>query len=319
MIFLYFFLLILGLAFVVKGADFLIDGSSSIARTFKIPEIVIGLTIISMGTSAPELIVNIFASVKGSSDIVFGNVIGSNICNLLLILGLSAVIFPITVKKNTVFKEIPFTIVAAFILLIFANFTIFNSPDKTLDRFESSVLLILFILFLFYVYRLNKNSNEDEESEIKMIKTPLAVIFVVLGFAGLFIGGKLTVDNAVNIAKLLGVSEKLIALTIISIGTSLPELATSAIAAYKKRSDIAIGNVVGSNIFNILFILGVSGIIRPVAFQNIMNIDIAVLLAGSALLFAVMFIGKRHILSRAEGAFFLFGYVGYMTYLIIRG
>ncbi|HPO50112.1 MAG TPA: calcium/sodium antiporter [Spirochaetota bacterium] len=319
MIFLYFFLLILGLAFVVKGADFLIDGSSSIARTFKIPEIVIGLTIISMGTSAPELIVNIFASVKGSSDIVFGNVIGSNLCNLLLILGLSAVIFPITVKRNTVFKEIPFTIIAAFILLIFANFTIFNSPDKALDRFEGAVLLILFVLFLFYVYRLNKNSKEEEESEIKMIKTPLAVLFVVLGFAGLFIGGKLTVDNAVNIAKLLGVSEKLIALTIISIGTSLPELATSAIAAYKKRSDIAIGNVVGSNIFNILFILGVSGIIRPVAFQNIMNIDIAVLLAGSVLLFAVMFIGKRHILSRAEGAFFLFGYVGYMAYLIIRG
>ncbi|HOV12900.1 MAG TPA: calcium/sodium antiporter [Spirochaetota bacterium] len=318
MIFLYFLLLIVGLVFIIKGADFLVDGSSALARRFKIPEIVIGLTIVSMGTSAPELVVNIFASVKGSSDIVLGNIIGSNICNLLLILGISSIICPIVVKKNTIFKEIPFSIIAVILLFIFANISIFSKNVISIDRLESIVLLVCFLLFLFYVFNLNKNSKEELEQS-KEIKLPIAIVFVISGFAGLFIGGKITVDSAINIAKFLGVSEKLIALTIISVGTSLPELATSAIAAYKKRSDIAIGNVVGSNIFNIFFILGISGIIRPIVFQPVMNIDIYVLIVASIILFFTMFVWVKHTITRLEGIIFLIGYVGYTAYLIYRG
>ena len=208
MIFLYFLLLIVGLVFIIKGADFLVDGSSALARRFKIPEIVIGLTIVSMGTSAPELVVNIFASVKGSSDIVLGNIIGSNICNLLLILGISSIICPIVVKKNTIFKEIPFSIIAVILLFIFANISIFSKNVISIDRLESIVLLVCFLLFLFYVFNLNKNSKEELEQS-KEIKLPIAIVFVISGFAGLFIGGKITVDSAINIAKFLGVSYSL--------------------------------------------------------------------------------------------------------------
>lgn len=322
MIILYFLLLFLGLVIIIKSADLLIDGSVSIARKFKIPEIVIGLTIISIGTSAPELIVNIFASIKGSGGLAWGNVIGSNICNLFLILGFSSIIYPITVKKNTVYKEIPFLIISVIIIFLFANFSLFNfnRKDLMLDRIESGILLFLFLLFLFYVYRLNKKSDELSKNleNIKILKLSISILFTISGFIGLFLGGKITVDNAVNIAKSLGVSEKLIALTIISIGTSLPELVTSTVAAFKKKSDIAIGNIIGSNIFNTLFILSISGLIKPIPFQLIMNIDLTMLFLGSLLLFITMFILVKHTITRLEGIIFLVGYISYIIYLIIR-
>ena len=311
-------LFIIGFFLLIKGADLLVDGSASIAKKLKISSIVIGLTIVAFGTSAPEFIVNIFASVRGNSEIAIGNILGSNIANILLILGISAIIYPITAKKNTVLKEIPLSLLAAIVLGLMANDLIIDGASFSgITRIDGFILLSFFIIFLYYTFGITKSDKDIVEEEIKVFSYSKAVIFIILGLAGLVIGGKWIVDGAIKIAELFNISQSLIGLTIVAIGTSLPELATSAIAAYKKQSDIAIGNVVGSNIFNIFWILGASAIIRPLPFSNSSNGDIAMTIFASVILFIVMFIGKKRVIERWQGVFMVTLYAGYVVFLVL--
>ncbi len=311
-------LLIVGFGFVIKGADLLIDGASSLAKRFSIPEIVIGLTIVAFGTSAPELVVNIFASLRHSNEMVLGNIIGSNAFNSLLILGIAGLIYPIAVQKTTVWREIPFSLAAVLVLFFMANDNMFgdDGPEQ-ISRTDGMILLVFFALFLLYVFFISKDKSE-EMHDVEVFSMTKTVIFIVLGLVGLFLGGQMVVDHAVNIARFLEVSEKLIALTIVSGGTSLPELVTSAVAATKKRCDMAVGNIVGSNIFNILLVMGSSSVVYPVAFKRIFNIDIAVVAGSAAFLFLTMFTGKKRKLDRWEAVILLIAYVGYMYFVIGR-
>ena len=311
-------LFIIGFFLLIRGADLLVDGSASIAKKLKISSIVIGLTIVAFGTSAPEFIVNIFASVQGNSEIAIGNILGGNIANILLILGISAIIYPITAKKNTVLKEIPLSLLAAIVLGIMANDMIIDGAGFSgITRIDGFILLSFFIIFLYYTFGITKSDKDIVEEEIKIFSYSKAVIFIILGLAGLVIGGKWIVDGAVKIAEFFNISQSLIGLTIVAIGTSLPELATSAIAAYKKQSDIAIGNVVGSNIFNIFWILGASAVVRPLPFNTSSNGDIAMTIFSSIVLFLVMFIGKKTVIERWQGVFMVTAYVGYVVFLVL--
>lgn len=311
--------IILGFLLLIKGADWLVNGASTLARKHNVSDLAIGLTIVAFGTSAPELVVNTFASAQNHSDIVFGNIIGSNIFNLLAILGIVALIAPIRVQSTTVWKEIPMSLLAAIMLLLLCN-TCISSDIPMLSRLDAVILLVLFIFFLLYVYKqmlAEKNVNKRTE-EITMSNWKIWGLIVV-GLSGLVIGGKLVVNSAVNIATVLGVSEKVIALTIVAAGTSLPELMTSVVAALKKNSDIAIGNIVGSNIFNIFFILSVSGLIRPIPYDTLYNTDLYILIIGTIFLFVCMFTGKKKRLDRWEGSIMLIAYVIYTLFLIKRG
>ncbi len=311
-------LFIIGFFLLIKGADLLVDGSASIAKKMKVSSIVIGLTIVAFGTSAPEFIVNIFASVQGNSEIAIGNILGSNIANILLILGISAIIYPITAKKNTVLKEIPFSLLAAVVLGLMANDMIIDgSGFSGITRIDGFILVAFFIIFLYYTFGITKSDNDLVEEEIKVFSYSKAIIFIILGLAGLVVGGKWIVDGAVKIAEYFNISQSLIGLTIVAIGTSLPELATSAVAAYKKQSDIAIGNVVGSNIFNIFWILGASAIIRPLPFSISSNGDIAMTLFASIVLFSVMFIGQKRVIEKWQGIFMIISYIGYVVFLVL--
>ncbi len=309
---------ILGFFILIKGADILINGSVSVAKKFKISSIVIGLTIVAFGTSMPELIVNIFASAQGKTEIAIGNILGSNIINILFILGISAVIYPITANKNTVLKEIPFSLLAIVVLGIMANDIIIDGQIfSSITRIDGLILISFLIIFLYYIFGITK-SVEDivVKDEIKVFSYSKGVFYIILGIVGLIVGGKWIVDGAVEIAKFFNISESLIGLTIVAIGTSLPELATSAVAAYKKQSDIAIGNIVGSNIFNIFFVLGVSAIIRPLPFNDNLNKDIAMTIFASVILLLMMFIGKKRIIKRWQGIFMIIVYIGYIVFLV---
>lgn len=296
----------------------MVDGAAAIAKRLHISSLVIGLTIVAFGTSAPELIVNIFASLNGSTDIAIGNILGSNIVNVFLILGIASVIYPLRSQKNTVWKEIPLSLLAAVILGVLVNdMRIDGGAFSGLTRIDGLVLLAFFIIFLYYTFGIARSSDEtDAGDEIKDLTYARSWAYIVLGFAGLVVGGKWIVDGAVQIATALQVSQSLIGLTVVAIGTSLPELATSAIAAYKKQSDIAIGNVVGSNIFNIFFILGISSIIKPLPFSPSADIDILMTIAASVLLFVVMFVGKRHVLQKWQGIVMILIYIAYIVFLV---
>ena len=311
-----------GLALVIYSADVLVKGASAVARKLKISELVIGLTIVSMGTSTPELIVNIFASLQGSSDLAIGNILGSNIANILLILGIAALIYPLTVTKGTVWKEIPFSLLAALMVGVMANDRFFDSLGAdSITRTDGLALMAFFIIFMYYVYGISREqgANSSDQAPVKDMKTILAILFVVGGIIGLTVGGRVIVDNAIYLATIFGVSEALVGLTIVAIGTSLPELATSAVAAYRKNVDIAVGNIVGSNIFNIFWILGLSSIIKPLPFTAQNNFDALMVIFVSLVLFAFMFIGQRRVLQRWQGAMFLLLYLGYIGFLVIRG
>lgn len=311
-------LFIIGFFLLIKGADLLVDGSASIAKKLKISNIVIGLTIVAFGTSAPEFIVNIFASVQGNSEIAIGNILGSNIANILLILGISAIIYPISAKKNTVLKEIPFSLLAIVALGLMANDALIDGAATSgITRIDGLILLSFFVVFLYYTFGITKIEEDIAEDEIKVMNYGKAIVFILLGLAGLVVGGKWIVDGAVKIAESFNVSQSLIGLTIVAIGTSLPELATSAIAAYKKQTDIAIGNVVGSNIFNIFWILGASAIIRPLPFNESSNGDIMMTMFASIALFVIMFIGKKHVIERWQGVFMVMAYIGYIVFLVL--
>ena len=314
-------LLVAGFVFLIKGADFLVEGASSIARRFNVSDLVIGLTVVAFGTSTPELFVNIIASVKGNVGIAIGNVLGSNIANIFLILGVASIIYPLHVGKGTVWKEIPLSLLAALMLGVLANDVLIDgNVYSALTRIDGLVFIAFFIIFLYYSFSIAKRIEGTEDHvPAKQYGLVKSFSLVILGLVGLSLGGKWIVDGAVRIASGLGVSQSMIGLTIVAVGTSLPELATSAVAASKRNVEIAVGNVVGSNIFNIFFVLGISSIIKPIPFQPRSNIDIGVVLLASVLLFVTMFTGGKRVLDRWEGIVFLLLYVVYIGFLIFQG
>lgn len=314
-------LLLVGFAFLIKGADLLVEGATSIGKKLKISSLVIGLTIVSFGTSLPELLVNLISSFNDSPDIGVGNVLGSNVANILLILGISALINPLPITKNTYFIEVPFSLTATLLVGFLANASLFGkSNDFVISRYDGFILLFFFVLFMGYVYIVSKQRKSEfaneEFKEMSMIKS---VMLILIGMVGLYFGGQWVVDGAMTMARSLGMSETFIGLTIIAIGTSLPELVTSAVAAFKKDTDIAVGNVVGSNIFNLLWILGLSSALKPIPYDVISNSDIFMIIASSTALILAVVIGKRPVISRWEGFFFLVAYIWYVTFLIERG
>lgn len=308
--------LIGGLIVILLGANALVGGASSIAKRFNIPDLVIGLTIVSIGTSTPELTISVLSALHGNTDIAVGNVLGSNIANILLILGISSIVYPIVVQKNTQFKEIPLGILAIALIGICGNDVFFDKGAiNVLSRIDGIVFLCFFFIFLYYTFQIA--TNEDAPSERTESK-PIwkSIIFIILGIFGLYFGGNYFVEGAVSIAKFYGMSDKLIGLTIVAIGTSLPELATSIVAAYKKNPDIAVGNVVGSNILNVFLILGVTATIKPLPLSPDTNVDIAVAMVASLLLFLSTFLFYKRKITRAEGVIFLVMYISYLIYLI---
>lgn len=310
----------IGLLLLLKGADMLVDGASSIAKRLRVPGIVIGLTIVAFGTSMPELMVSILAAARGSTEIAIGNVIGSNIANILLILGVSAVIHPVAAKRNTVLKEIPFSLLAALVVGVLANDVLLDqAASSVIGRADGLILIAFFIIFLYYIFGIIETEAPEADPDIPVFSHGRSVALVALGLAGLVVGGRWLVDGAVLIAQSFGVSESLIGLTVVAVGTSLPEFATSAVAAYKRRSDIAIGNVVGSNIFNIFWVLGISATIRPLPFSPAGNVDVMMAAGASLILFFAMYVGKRHVLERWQGAALTLSYAAYVVFLAIRG
>lgn len=321
-------LFILGFIFLIKGADILVDGSSSIAKKFGVSSFFIGLTIVAFGTSTPELVINILANLRGSPGIALGNIIGANISNTLLILGVTAIIYPLIVKRKTIKREVTFSLLAIMVVIILANdFLIDNNLPNGLFRIDGIILILFFGIFIYYTFGiiktkdniLRKTVGELKQEEPREYSNFVSILMIILGLAGLGIGGYWIVNGSVTIAKLLGVSETLIGLSIIAFGTTLPELAASATAAYKQRADIAIGNIIGSNIFNFFWILGISSIINPIEFNTALNTDLIILFLATVLLLFLIYFGKRNILGKWEGGLMLGMYAAYIAFLLYRG
>ncbi len=318
-------LFVIGFIFLIKGADILVDGSSSIAKKMKISDMVIGLTIVAFGTSAPELIISSIASFKGSTGISLGNIIGSNISNTLLILGTAAIITPLVIKKHTIHKEIPFSLLAVIAVAIMINdFAMDGHTLNALTRSDGLVLILFFIIFMYYTFGMSNNKESvlegmTSKNEVEEFHNFKSVAMIVIGLFGLFLGGKWIVEGATEIALTLGLSEALVGLTIVAIGTSLPELAASAVAARRGKADMAIGNVIGSNIFNFLWVLGVASTISPIDFDTILNFDILSLIGATFILILLMYMGKKRVLDKYEGLALLGLYFFYISFLIYRG
>lgn len=318
---LWIFLIILGFVLLIKGADFLVDGASNIAKRFHIPDIIIGLTIVSIGTSMPELFVSITSAIEGYPDMAIGNIVGSNIANLLLILGMSSVIRSIKFKRETRLIEIPMCLGISLLFVLLCNL----GHDVT--RVDAGILIALFVLFIGYTIIMAKKGEEfdkedDDEKVVDKTKSSKSiikdVIFLLLGAALLKLGGDLTVSNAVEVAKHFGLSEKLISVTILAVGTSLPELVTSVSAALKGKSDIAIGNILGSNIFNMLLIIGVSAMIKPIIYNTSYNFDMLFLIGGTLVLALFPVIPPKNKVSRGNGLVYVALYVGYLVSLFVK-
>lgn len=311
--------LVIGITALIYGANWLVRGASSIARKRQISDMVIGLTIVSFGTSLPELVINVVSSFTGNTDLAIGNIFGSNIANILLILGFSAVVYPLAIKRPTIVSEIPFSIVAALLVGFLANASLFmQDPRMEISRIDGYILIFFFILFLIYIFKISK---EDivEQVDTTVISDKKSGLLIFAGLAALFFGGKWTVDGAVYLATLFGMSQSFIGLTIVAVGTSLPELVTSGVAAYRREVNIAVGNVIGSNIFNIFWILGLSAIIKPIPFERTGNMDILMIIFSSILIIMVLPLGKKGRIERWHGILFLLFYVAYIAYLIQRG
>lgn len=308
-------MLILGFFLLIKGADFFVDGSGSIARKLRIPDIIVGLTIVAMGTSAPELAVSVSAALGGSSDISLGNVVGSNLLNILIILGLSAVIVPLSVDKSMFKRDFPMLLVTAVILPLICVI-----GGNSVGRIGGIILLAIFICYIIMTVKsaidYRKNGNASDEDSIKILPWWKSILFTVGGAVVIIIGGNISVDSATEIARQLGISEAIIGLTIVALGTSLPELVTSVVAARKGNSDIALGNIVGSNIFNVLLILGTTSVIKPFSVSGNSIIDMIILLGVTIYLIIASATGKK--ISRAEGASFLVLYCLYAVYIFLR-
>lgn len=305
-------LIALGFVLLIKGADVLVEGSSNIAKKFHIPEIVVGLTIVSIGTSMPELFVSTTSALKGHSDMAIGNVIGSNICNLLLILGLSATLKEIEFKLETKNMEIPMCIFFTSLFFFLGNL------GGKISRIDSIILLVFFSCFIVYTILVALVESKEIKKNFDNINVFKSMIYIIVGIFALKFGGDLVVNNSVKLAEMFNISEKLISLTIIAIGTSLPELVTSVTAAAKGSSEIAIGNIIGSNIFNILLIIGVTGIIKPITYSMDYNMQVIYLLISTLLLGLYTIIGKKNIMTRGNGFVYLLMYVGYMVFLFFK-
>ena len=309
--------LIVGFILLVKGADAFVDGASSVAKKFRIPAFVIGLTIVAFGTSAPELAVSITAALKGSNDIALGNVVGSNIFNALVVLGTSAAITPIVVDKGMIKRDYPLSIFAAVLLSILAADTLFTkSGALSLGRIDGIILLIAFAGFMVMTIKASMDGRTDMEEEAEALPVLKAIIFIVLGLVGIIYGGDLSVEGAKEIARFFGLSEAIIGLTIVAVGTSLPELVTSVIAAKKGESDIAVGNVIGSNIFNIFLILGASSTMLPMNLSSSYLYDLAILICVAVLTYLP--IAKTKKVTRSMGIIMVLAYIAYTVYLLVR-
>lgn len=313
-------LLLAGLALIVFGADWLVDGASAVARKLGISEFVIGLTIVGFGTSCPELVVSLTGAIAHNADISVGNVIGSNIFNTLLILGLTALIMPIGITQANKRRDIPITLLVTFLLIAFgAAMTLTGMRDTDgISRIEGAIFLLLFAAYLFMCFKFDSGADDGEEEGKKINNIWLAILLVLAGLAGLIFGGKLFVNSATAIAKLLGVSDKFIAITVLAGGTSLPELATCVVAAAKKKGQLALGNILGSNVFNILLILGCSAVITPLSFAGIDLVDMMVLLGSAVLVWMSSYTFKKDRIDRYEGAIFLACFIGYYIYLFSK-
>ena len=310
-----FLILIAGLVLILIGANYLVDGASSIAKKFGLSEFIIGVTIVGIGTSAPEMVVSILSAIQGKADMAIGNVVGSNVFNTLMILGVTALIAPLTITKSNLKKDIPINIaVTVLLILLGLNFTLFGAGQNQLCRLDGAIMLGIFVWYLWSSFRSEK--ADDEEDGIKIFPIWLAIIMILGGLAGLVFGGRLFVNAATEIAKGFGVSDKFIAITVMAAGTSMPELATCVVAALKGRGQLALGNILGSNISNILLILGLSSLITPLSFNGITSVDMITLLGCSIFIFLSAYMFKKRRLDRIEACILLLIEAGYMWYLI---
>lgn len=300
---------------ILLGANYLVDGASSVAKKFGLSEFIIGVTIVGIGTSAPEMVVSILSAIQGKADMAIGNVVGSNIFNTFMILGVTALIAPLTITKDNLKKDIPLNIIVSILLILLGmNLAIFGVGENKLCRVDGALMLGIFIWYLWSSFR--SEQSDDEDSGIKMFPNWLAAVMILGGLAGLVFGGRLFVNSATEIAKAMGVSDKFIAITIMAAGTSMPELATCVVAALKGRGQLALGNILGSNISNILLILGVSSLITPLSMKGITVVDMGALLISAIFIFLSVYLFKKKQLDRIEGALLLLMEAGYMWYLI---
>ena len=309
-----------GLALLVVAADFLVRGGTALASRYGVSPLVIGLTVVSFGTSMPEMFVSVTSGIQGNADLAVANVLGSNIFNVLVVLGVAAIICPLPVQNSTVLTEIPFSVTAAILLGFLANAALFTSkPDLSISRIDGAILLFFFLLFMLYVYTTSGGDSGDASPVATKSPVVRAIAYILLGVGGLFLGGQWVVDGAVGLARRWGVDDALIGLTIVAIGTSLPELTASAVAAYRKEVDIAVGNVVGSNIFNILWILGLTAGITELPFEAISNVDIIICVASSMMVLLAVATSRAATISRRFGGLFVGLYSAYLWYVIQRG
>ncbi len=311
------FILLAGLLLILFGANWLVDGSSSIAKRFGISEFVIGLTIVGIGTSTPEMVVSFLSSFQGKADMAIGNVVGSNIFNTMMILGVTALISPLAITKSNLKKDIPLNIIVTVLLIVLGmNFTLFGKGQDQLSRIDGIILLAVFAWYIWTSFRSDAGDSEEDGESIKEYKTGISVILIVAGLAGLILGGRLFVNSATELAKMFGVSDKFIAITVMAAGTSMPELATCVVAALKGRGQLALGNVLGSNIANILLILGGAALINPLSFTGMTPVDLGAVLLCAIFILASAYCFKKKQLDRFEGVILLLMEVGYMWYLI---
>ena len=308
-----------GLVVLVKGADLLVSGASSIAGRLGISTLVIGLTVVSFGTSLPEMLVTLVSGLRHNSDLAIANVIGSNIANVLLVLGIAAIIRPLPVKNSTVVSEIPFSLTAALLVGFLANAALFSShPKLSISRLDGGILLFFFALFILYVYKISRETADPSGDNPKVMPTSRSALYIVLGVVGLYLGGGWVVDGAVGIARDLNVDDALIGLTIVAIGTSSPEIVASAVAAYRNQTDIAVGNVVGSNIFNLLWVLGFTSSLVELPFEVVNNTDLVMVICSSALIILALVASRNNSILRSHGVVFIALYAGYLFYVINR-
>lgn len=301
--------IILGAVVVLWGADRLTDGATALAQRMKIPQIVIGLTVVAMGTSMPEFFVSLMSALHGTSDLAVGNIVGSNIFNTMAIVGIAAVVAPMTISRNTVRKDIPFAVLASALLLMMCY-------NLEISRWEAAVLFVVFVIFMVYTVRMGMRNGDEQAIEQPPMALWKAVGLLILGLLCLVGGSDLFVNGAKSVAKMLGVSDAVIGLTVVACGTSLPELATSIVAARKGQSAIAIGNVIGSNVFNILMILGITGMVLPMNIQGITTVDLSVMMGSIVLVW--LFSYTKYTVERWEGALLTAGFIGYMTWLVVQ-
>lgn len=313
-------LLIAGMVILIYGANLMVQGASSFAKMLNIPNLIIGLTVVAFGTSFPELMINVFASLEGQSDLAVGNVVGSNIINVLLVIGLAAVIKPMEIQSFTVRYELPFSLLAMALLFVVANDGLINNTDySVLHRSDGMIFLTFFVIFIYYTFVVTTKSTDHDHEEghdVKEMSKLKSALFIIVGMVGLYFGGDFIVESATVLATDWGLSEVVIGILVVALGTSLPELATSVVASYKGNADMAIGNIVGSNIFNVFLVLGVSATISPIEFNPDINKDLLMAFIASLLLFIFVFTGKGRRVDRLEGSIFLALYFGYVTWLL---